>query len=120
MPDNSTIITGTGDGTHTIRVWDVASGSCLHELDRHSRAIKRLETISNRLISVSNDQTVRIWDLATGNQLHQLEGHAPYPHIFGFNDNKTLMAVTCSGSDIKIWRIQDGLLMLVYRDGRSC
>lgn len=118
MPDNSTIITGTDTGT--IRVWDVASGLCLHELYRHSKAVKRLELVGNRLISSSIDQTVRIWDLATGDQLHQLEGHAPYPHIFGFNDDNTLMAVTVSRGPIKIWKIQDGQVMSVSRDGRSC
>lgn len=114
MPDSSTIITGTGDGTHTIHIWDIASGSCLLKLERHSRAITRLKTIGNRLISGSIDQTVCIWDLATANQLHQLESHAPRPFIFGFNDSKTLMAVTYSGGDIKIWRIEDGLVIFVY------
>jgi hypothetical protein len=43
-----------------------------------------------------------------------------YPCIFGFNNNKTLMAVTCGGGDIKIWRIGDRLVMLAYIDGISC
>lgn len=120
MPDDLTLITGTSDDTHTIRVWDVASGSCSHKFDGHTRGITRLETIGNRLISGSHDQTVRIWDLATGNELHRLEGHARYPFVFGFNDNKALMAAACSTGDIKIWRIEDGLVMLVYGDGMSC
>jgi WD40 repeat protein len=120
MPDDSTVITGTGNDTHTIRVCDVASGSCLHEFDRHTGGIIRLETIGNRLISGSYDQTVRIWDLATGNELYRLEDHARYPFIFGFNDNKTLMAVAYSTGDIKIWRIEDGLVMLVYGDDMNC
>lgn len=120
MPDDLTVITRTGNDTHTIRVWDVASGSCLHEFDRHTRGIIRLQTIGNRLISGSYDQTVRIWDLATGNELRRLEGHARCPFICGFNDNKTLMAATCSIGNIKIWRIEDGLVILVYGDGMSC
>jgi WD40 repeat protein len=120
MPDESTVITGTGANTHTIRVWDVASGSCSHKFDHHTRSIIRLKTIGNQLISGSYDQTVRIWDLVTGNELHRLEGHARYPSVFGFNDDETLMAVSCGTGDIKIWRIKDGLVMLVYRDGISC
>ena len=120
MPDDSTLITGTADDMHTIGVWDVASGLCLHKLDHHTRGIIKLETIGNRLISGSYDQTVRIWDLATGNEFHRLEGHTKYASIFSFNDNKSLMAVACGGGNIKIWRIEDGLVMFCYTHDTCC
>jgi WD40 repeat protein len=108
IKDDTTIVTGTGQETHMIRVWDVTSGACLYALDQHEKGIIRLEIVGNRLFSGSHDQTVRIWDLTTGTALHRLEGHVKYPYAFGFNDDNTLIAASCSTGDIKIWRIDDG------------
>lgn len=107
MPNNEIVITGTGENTHAIRVWDIVSGLCLYAFHGHTGSITSIDVLDDLLISGSYDQTVRIHDLAAGKELSRLEGHAEYPHIFGYNEDRTFMAVACSGGDIKLWRLID-------------
>jgi WD40 repeat protein len=107
MPNDVTVITGTGRGSHTIRVWDVVSGLCSYIIRSHTDSITRINVLDNLLISGSHDQTVCIYDLAAGIELQRLEGHTNYPYLFSFSEDKTCMAVACSGGDIKIWRLAD-------------
>ncbi|KAJ5750760.1 NACHT nucleoside triphosphatase [Penicillium manginii] len=53
----------------TIKIWDIATGSCIFTLEGHTKAVKLVAwspAKTERLASASNDYTVRIWDAIKG------------------------------------------------------
>jgi len=62
-------ISASGDGT--LRVWEVATGACLHTLTGHTSRVNHVAvTGDGRAISASRDGTLRVWEVATGACLH--------------------------------------------------
>src|SRR5258708_38629584 len=61
----------------TVRLWEVASGSCLRVLEGHTARVWSVafSPDGGRALSASDDETVRLWDVASGNCLRLLEGH---------------------------------------------
>src|SRR5438034_969541 len=59
------------------RVWDAASGDCLHVLTEHTAAVwgVALSGDGRLLVSAGLDRTVRAWDAASGQSLRVLMGH---------------------------------------------
>jgi WD40 repeat protein/serine/threonine protein kinase len=56
---------------NSLRLWDVATGRCLHIFQGHTEAVTSVFfSADGRLaLSGSEDHTVRLWDIATGNCL---------------------------------------------------
>ena len=64
-----------------MRVWEVASGRCVHVLEGHDGYVLSVCTLDGggvKLASGSRDKTVRIWSTLTGSCLRSLEGHTSY------------------------------------------
>jgi WD40 repeat protein len=65
----------------TVRVWDLASGTQLHELTGHTNGVNALAVtaVDGRPVAITgggyDDGMVRTWDLASGTQLQELPGH---------------------------------------------
>jgi WD40 repeat protein len=58
-------ISASHDGT--LRVWDLASGTCARTLPGHTdRVLGVAVTGDRRVVSASADGTLRVWDLRSG------------------------------------------------------
>ncbi|EFQ31727.1 WD domain-containing protein [Colletotrichum graminicola M1.001] len=92
----------------TIKVWDIATGQCLHTLHGHKKYSGAVAFSSDgtQLASISRDGTARIWDVATGKCLQTL-GHDGWPCSVAFSNNGTQPALS-SGDTIMIWDISTG------------
>ena len=62
------VVSGSAD--ETLRVWDLASGQCLHVLEGHTDEVTAVAVAEGRVVSGSRGQTLRVWDLAFGQCLH--------------------------------------------------
>jgi WD40 repeat protein len=71
-PDGKIIASGSYD--KMVKLWDVASGKELKNLQDHIDAVFAVafSPDGKHLASASQDRTVKIWDVATGNRLYTL------------------------------------------------
>lgn len=58
----------------SIRVWDVATGTCKHTLMGHQSLTSGMELRKNILVSGNADSTVKVWDTTNGQCLQTLSG----------------------------------------------
>jgi F-box and WD-40 domain protein CDC4 len=67
----------SGGCDRDVRVWNIATGECIHKLRGHSSTIRCLKVLDGRPIAVSGsrDFTLRVWDIDRGRMLRVLEGH---------------------------------------------
>ena len=107
-PDGRQVVSGSYD--NTLRVWDLASGECLHTLEGHKKPVHAVAVSPDgrQVVSGSEDHTLRVWDLASGECLHTLKGHT---------DSIFAIAITpdgrqvVSGSDthtLHVWDLESG------------
>jgi NB-ARC domain/WD domain, G-beta repeat/APAF-1 helical domain len=67
----------SGSADHTIRLWDLTTGTQIGLLEGHSDRVNALCVLPDgRLASSSTDKTIRLWDLTTGAEVARLEGHS--------------------------------------------
>ena len=107
-PDGRRSVTGGDD--HTVRVWDLQSGTCERVLEGHTDTVfgVAVDPAGRRAVSASNDQTVRVWDLQSGACERVLEGHTSM--VFGVAvDPAGRRAVSASGDQtVRVWDLQSG------------
>lgn len=105
----------SGDGP-TVRIWDLATGSCLHTLQGHpvgmgySKVVGSVAVTADRRspLTGQTEGTVRVWELATGRCLHTLQDHT---------GSVTSVAVTVDGAlalsgggdgTVRVWELSTG------------
>jgi len=64
----------TGCDDEVVRLWDLATSTCLREFRGHAGLVSCLTLWNGKLVSGSADQTVRVWDIKTGDS-EILHGH---------------------------------------------
>jgi hypothetical protein len=58
-------LVASGSDDSTVRLWDATRGTCIHVLQAHTNAVRRLGTVSNMLATCSaRDGTVRLFKLS--------------------------------------------------------
>ncbi|KAL1992752.1 hypothetical protein VTN49DRAFT_3508 [Thermomyces lanuginosus] len=74
VPWDDVLVSGGCD--REVRVWNMATGKCLHRLRGHNSTVRCLKMADrNTAISGSRDTTLRIWDIVTGTCRGILTGH---------------------------------------------
>jgi WD40 repeat protein len=116
-PDGKWAASGGRD--HTVRLWDVTSGSCLAVLSGHSGTLTRVafHPDGRRAISASLDGTIRVWDVRAA-----IDGGdkaaAPAPRVLrpgaGQLNDLTLsadgrqLAVACNDGTVRLFPTREG------------
>jgi Tol biopolymer transport system component len=105
--DNKSLVTGCID--KHVRVWDVASGKELRQMEGHTGQIVGVAVSPDgkNVASASDDGTVRLWDLATGKETRKLEHNSNLVGVAFSPDGKTLAS---AGYDqtVRIWDANTG------------
>jgi WD40 repeat protein/beta-lactamase regulating signal transducer with metallopeptidase domain len=111
-PDGTTLASGSCDGA--IRIWDVATGTCRHELSGLSGITELAFSPDGRMLaSAGEGNVVTLWDVETGAEAFRLTDlHSPVYSV-AFSPDGTLLATgggagdTRPGarSELKIWDV---------------
>ena len=104
-PDSRTLASGSRD--HTIRLWDVATGSHKMTLTGHVDGVSSVAFSPDGTTLASgggrDDKTIRLWDIDTGIEKRRLAGHTRAVSSIAFNpDGKTLASGSWDGTVI-LW-----------------
>ncbi len=101
-PDGRLPTSGSGFEDSTIRVWDVATGQLVHQLEGHTGFVCKLAFTRDgrRLISAATDQTIRFWDTGTWTESKVLRGHTDEVHAVAISETAHLVASTSKDGDL--------------------
>lgn len=96
---------GSRDGT--VRVWDIESSNCLHQLqaDGNVRSIT-FSANDQWLAAASAGLKVRVWDMVSGFEVQTLRGHLQQVNsvVFSHPDSQQLATASDDGT-VKIWHM---------------
>ncbi|KZT66705.1 WD40 repeat-like protein [Daedalea quercina L-15889] len=98
------LITGSYD--RTARVWNLETGTEVHRLTGHTRAVRALQFDAVKLITGSMDHTMKVWNWRTGQCLRTLEGHTE--GVVCLNFDSTLLASGSVDTTVKVWNLKTG------------
>lgn len=110
MSNAHTAISGSRDTT--LRVWDLASGTCTNVLMGHQASVRCLEIHGGLVVSGSYDTTAKIWDIKTGQCLRTLQGHFSQIYAIAFDGQR--IATGSLDTSVRIWNPQDGYVFLQW------
>ncbi len=86
--------------SNTIKIWDIASGACLHTLCGHADSIHALAALSgNILASAGKDKRIILWDVRHGNCVTTLNDHKDAVNMLITSPDGSL--ISGSGKDNK-------------------
>ncbi|MEM9701513.1 MAG: hypothetical protein AAF907_03605 [Planctomycetota bacterium] len=104
-------------GPGTLKLWDVATGTCLQTMEGHESDVPALAITPDgrKLVSGSNDETLKIWDLQSGRCVQTLVGHQGCIFtVIVTPDGRWIV----SGSDdntLKVWDLMTGVCVRTLR-----
>ena len=106
-PDGKTLASGSAD--HTIRLWDVATGSPIGQpLTGHTGTVLSVAFSPDGkiLASGSVDDTIRLWDMFTGRPIGEpLTGHTRSVTSVAFSPDGRILASGSHDGTIRLWDV---------------
>ncbi len=123
-PANPPCYLASAGDDRTIKIWDLASGQCIRQLEGHRDRIWSLATNSNGtiLISGGDDRTIKIWDTTTGECLKTLPGHQNRIWSIALSPNGQTIVSGSNDRSVRLWNVHDGQCLRVlqgYDNGTS-
>ena len=125
-PDGTRAATGVVG--RTVRVWDVETGECVHQMVGHTERVWGLawSRDGQQILSGAWDNTARLWDARTGKCLRVLAGHAGFVRALEFSADGR-RAITAGGHrhdrTVRVWDLETGECLQVlqgHTEGAYC
>lgn len=106
-PDNTTLVSGMGDGT--LEIWDMKKMRKVKTFKGHTDQINDcvFSLDGSQILSASCDKTLRLWDLEKGEELYSLTGHTDRINTCAYLQHRKQIISASSDNTIKIWDIKD-------------
>jgi WD40 repeat protein/DNA-binding SARP family transcriptional activator len=100
----------SGSEDHTIRLWNLSTGQCLHTLQGHQNGVLRLvwSPDGRTLASSSDDATIRLWDSQTGQCQRILQGHQNSVWAIDWSQTQPILASGSLDHTLRLWDVQQG------------
>ena len=111
------IVSGSRDGT--LRVWNLATGECLHLLQGHTASVRCLSLgpKEGTIVSGSYDHTCRLWNLLTGECLGVFEGHSS--KVYAVTSTRGEIFSGSLDGTVRVWDAESGECCKVFEGHRS-
>ena len=102
-PDGRRILAAST--ARTVQVWDVATGTLVHELVGHGNVVycAKYSPDGKRIASGGRDGIVRIWDAATFDQLACLGAHKDYVYSLAWAPDSQELLSGSGDHTVRIW-----------------
>jgi WD40 repeat protein len=101
-------LSGSADGT--LKLWSVASGSCLDTLQGHAEWVTSVSLSADGRFALSGsaDRTLRLWQTITGQCLRIFEGHANWVLAAALSSDGRLALSGGGDGAVKLWETASG------------
>lgn len=105
--DQPHVVAGSVDGV--IRVWNVADGSPVAELEGHTGAIRQSAYLSDgsELVTAAADKSIRFWNSTDNAAVRTIDLEAE-PTCLGISDDRRFVAVGTSDRRVCLYQVSDG------------
>jgi WD40 repeat protein/serine/threonine protein kinase len=102
-PDSRRLLTTSDD--QIVRVWDVATGTRLHDLVGHGNIVfcAAYSPDGKRIASGGRDDNVRIWDAETFELVARLGGHEDYIYSLAWRADSQQLVSGSGDHTVRIW-----------------
>jgi WD40 repeat protein len=107
--DRDIIVSGSDD--QTVRVWDAATGECVHTLTGHGAPVNAVDVRGALVAGGGDDGLVVVWDLTEPLPRPLRESHRLGRPSFGvitdikFTSDSSELAIACSDGRARVWNI---------------
>jgi WD40 repeat protein/uncharacterized caspase-like protein len=101
----------SGNGKHTLRFWDMASGRQLRSVgvDTGGHDIYSVAFSPDSTLALSAaGKTLRLWEVASGRELRSFTGHTKYVQAVAFSPDGTLALSGDYDGKLKLWDVASG------------
>ena len=107
-PGGTRLVSASWD--RTVRLWDVASGRCLHTLEGHT---ERAQTVAwspdgRMAASAGVDAMIWIWNVETGSYRAVLQGHTAPVHSLAFTPDSHRLLSGSEDGTLRLWDMARG------------
>jgi WD40 repeat protein/serine/threonine protein kinase len=104
-PDGRYALSGSYDGM--ARVWEVASGRCLHTLQGHTDVVRSVAWSPDGrfALSASQDHTLRLWETSSGRCLRTFEGHGGSATSVAWSPDGCFALSGSGDHTLRLWEI---------------
>jgi small GTP-binding protein len=111
--DGNRVFTGAEDSS--VRLWDVATGRCLHVFEGHTSLVGSVAWSADQryVLSASDDSTIRLWDIK-GHCLHVLKGHHDKVLSVVWNGDQRRALSGSGDATVRLWDIETGSCLRVF------
>jgi WD40 repeat protein len=110
-PDGKTMASAGYD--RIVRLWDMAAGTCLHELKGHTETVRAVAFRPGGLClaSAGCDRSIKMWNVRDGSLLHSWAGHTDTIRTLAFAPDGKWLISGANDHTIKVWNADDGALV---------
>jgi WD40 repeat protein len=114
-PDGKIGISGGDD--HTLRVWELDTGRCLHTLTGHHQEILSISMTPDGKIAVSGskDETLHVWNLITGQCVRTLDALGAYTAGVRITPDANIAISRCENDELHVWDLSIGKCKLALK-----
>ena len=105
-PDSTTLASGSYAYDGAVRLWDLASRTCIDTLDAVYPAVAY--SPDGKTLAYSTGTDIKLLDLATGAVTHSLTGHAIGITSMAFSPDGSLLASGSNDFTARVWDLTTG------------